>query len=199
MAKQEIETDKVLDHVYDGIEEYDNPVPGWWNWLFILTILFCIPYVIRYHYAEGRTIWDQYDAEVVAFNELLPELFGELHADEATINELMSNEAAMKAMQSLFKGKCAQCHRADASGDIGPNLTDNYWINVKSLTDIAQIITDGLVDKGMPSWNKELNETQIVLISAYVGQLKNNPVPGKEPQGEEVSDWPDPNPPADEG
>jgi hypothetical protein len=44
--------DRLTDHSYDGIHEYDNPLPGWWKWLFILTILFCFPYIAFYH--SGR-------------------------------------------------------------------------------------------------------------------------------------------------
>ena len=61
------ETDEILNHDYDGIQEYDNPLPGWWKWLFILSILFTPPYFFFYHNgAEGRSLADRYDRQLAA-------------------------------------------------------------------------------------------------------------------------------------
>jgi cytochrome c oxidase cbb3-type subunit 3 len=96
----------------------------------------------------------------------------------------------MTGMAGLFRGKCAQCHLADGSGNVGPNLTDDSWINVRTVTDIPKLLQEGVVTKGMPAWGDQLTETQIVLLSSYVAQLSRNPVAGKEPQGDPIPPWP---------
>ncbi|UCD75939.1 MAG: c-type cytochrome [Phycisphaerales bacterium] len=190
-SQQHPDRDRLTGHDYDGIEEYDNPLPGWWVWLFTLTIIFAIPYVMWYHLGAGPSIQDNLDAEVEAYGAQLLAIYGDLQPDAPTILDLRSDQAAMAGMAGLFKGKCAQCHVADGSGDVGPNLTDDYWINVRDVTDIATVLTQGVVAKGMPAWDRQLTQTQIVLLSAYVAQLRDNPVAGgKAPQGEFVEPWP---------
>ncbi|RMG47927.1 MAG: cytochrome C oxidase Cbb3 [Acidobacteria bacterium] len=200
MSSREPERDKLFDHDYDGIREYDNPLPRWWVFIFVGTILFCFPYVVYYHFTPGRTIYDALDREVAAYADKLLATYGELTPDEDTILRFMDDDVAMTGMASLFKGRCAQCHLADGSGNVGPNLTDDSWIHVKTLTDIPRVIKNGVPLKGMPAWGERLTDTQIVLLSAYVARLRRNPVPGKAPQGEVIPPWPtrtaDTSPPA---
>jgi cytochrome c oxidase cbb3-type subunit 3 len=182
--------DELLDHDFDGIREYDNPLPGWWVWLFIGTIIFCVPYVMWYHLGKGDSIHEAYDADLVAYQEALIAQFGDLTGDEATIIEKMNDAGAMAAMAGSFKAKCARCHKADGSGIVGPNLTDEYWLNVKNVEDIYTILTEGLVSKGMPAWSNEFTDTQRVLLSSYVAKMRETPLAGKEPQGEAIAPWP---------
>lgn len=178
--------DKIFDHEYDGIREYDNPLPGWWKTLFWVTILFALPYTFYYHGAEGRSLADEYDAEVAAFAESLLQTYGQLEPDAATIMKFTDDDVAMAGMGSLFKSKCAQCHRADGSGNVGPNLTDDHWINVKKVSDIFDVLTAGVPLKGMPAWGDQLTDTQRVLLSSYVARLRRSPVAGKAPQGDAI-------------
>jgi cytochrome c oxidase cbb3-type subunit 3 len=189
---EEPEYDKLLDHEYDGIREYDNPLPKWWLWLFVGCIVICWPYILYYHFGSGPSVHDALDAEIAAFADQLMATYGELEPDLPTIARYMDDDVAMTGMSSLFKGKCAQCHLADGSGNVGPNLTDDHWINVKTLTDIPNVLQYGVITKGMPEWGTQLTETQIVLLSSYVAQLRRNPVPGKEPQGDPIDPWPAP-------
>lgn len=182
--------DPLLDHDYDGIREYDNPLPGWWVALFWATILFALPYTAFFHGAEGRSIDDEYESEVAEFAEQLIATYGNLKPDVATIRKYMDDNVAMAGMASLFRSKCAQCHRADGTGNVGPNLTDHYWINVKALPDVFKTMSKGVIAKGMPSWEDQLTETQRVLLTSYVASLGRTPKEGKAPQGEEIPGWP---------
>lgn len=179
------------DHSYDGIQEYDNPLPGWWVWIFVASIVFCFPYAVYYHGAEGRSLHDDYEGEVAAFADMLLATYGELSPDAETISTYMSDGVAMTGMKSLFKSKCAQCHKADGTGQVGPNLTDDTWLHVKTLPDIYKVLNEGVVAKGMPAWGLQLSETQVVLMASYVASLRANPKPGKEPQGETIPPWAD--------
>ena len=189
--------DQVFEHEYDGIQEYDNPLPRWWVALWAISIAFCFPYLLYYHVGPGPSIIDNLDAENAAFAARLLETYGELKIDEGTILTYMHDETAMLGISGLFKGKCAQCHLADGSGNVGPNLTDDHWINVKQVTDISRIVSEGLATKGMPAWGDRLSETQIVLVSAYVAGLRENPVEGKPAEGEVQPPWPEPPPAAE--
>lgn len=189
--------DRLMSHSYDGIMEYDNPMPGWWVWMFTASIIFCVPYVMWYHLGAGPSIYEKLDAELAAYDEFLLDLYGELEPDEETILHYAGDEAAMKAMGGVFDGKCALCHNKDGGGggNAGANLTDDSWIHVATITDIAEVLTNGRPVQGMPAWKDQLTETQIVLLSSYVAHLQKYPVPppgGKEPQGERVEPWPIP-------
>jgi cytochrome c oxidase cbb3-type subunit 3 len=198
MSHQEAERDKLFDHEYDGIREYDNPMPKWWIALFVLSVVICPPYVLHYHFGKGPSIHDSLESERAAYAEQLMATYGDLQPDEPTLLTYMDDDLAMVGMAGLFKGKCAQCHLADGSGSVGPNLTDDSWINVKQITDIPRILSNGLPIKGMPAWQDRLTQTQIVLLSSYVAQLSRNPIPGKEAQGEPVPVWTAAPPPAED-
>lgn len=185
------QADRVFEHEYDGIREYDNPMPGWWVWLFVLTTVFAIPYIMWYHWGEGASVEERYEAELAAYAEQLMATYGDLQPDAATIAAYMDDDLAMTGMAGLFKGRCAQCHRADGSGDVGANLTDDCWQNVRTLEDIATVISEGVVIKGMPGWADKLSTTEIVLLSAYVARMRRSPVAGGKPcYGTEIAPWP---------
>lgn len=181
--------ERLMAHSYDGIQEYDNPLPGWWVWLFVLSVLFAPPYILHWHFGQGPSLDEALQAEKEAYAAQMLATYGELSADRETIFNFMDDDTAMLAMAGLFRGRCAQCHLADGSGQVGPNLTDNSWINVTRVTDISEIIRSGLPTKGMPAWGDRLSETQIALLSSYVARLSRNPVGGKEAQGDVLPDW----------
>ena len=190
--------DKILDHNYDGIQEYDNPMPGWWVWLFNLSILFAIPYIMWYHMGDGSSIHDHYEAELAEQSARLVAEYGELVPDQATLVSYMTDENGLRYAHGLFQAKCATCHSADASGGTGPNLTDDHWINVTTLEDIADVIINGR--KGtMPAWKDQYTTTEIVLLSSYVASLRANPRPGKSPEADAkvIDPWPNAAPAGD--
>lgn len=186
MSGQDVEQEKLFDHEYDGIREFDNPMPRWWVYIFVGSILFCFPYVAWYHYGDGQSVQEAYEAEIAAFAERLIAQYGELKPDRDTLLAYMDDDTAMAGMSQLFKGKCAPCHLASGAGNVGPNLTDDRWINVRRITDIPGILRSGVVTKGMPAWSEQLTDTQIVLLSSYVARLTRDPQPGRPAEGEHV-------------
>jgi cytochrome c oxidase cbb3-type subunit 3 len=183
------ERDRLFDHEFDGIREYDNPLPGWWMLLFALTILFCGPYILYYHFGVGPSIEAKLEAEHEAYATRLLATYGDLEPDRDTLLRYMDDQVVMTGMAGLFRGRCAQCHLADGSGSVGPNLTDDAWINVTQVTDIPRIVAQGVPAKGMPAWGDRLTETQVVLLSSYVAGLRRRPVSGKEAQGRHIPPW----------
>ena len=89
--------------------------------------------------------------------------------------------------KNVYAQNCAACHRVDGGGQIGPNLTDDYWLHGAALEDIHKTVADGVLEKGMPPWSKVLKPAQLDAVVAYVATLKGTSPPNaKEPQGNRV-------------
>lgn len=162
-------------HVYDGIEEYNNPLPAWWLWMFVLTLLYSIGYLIVYpglgNY-KGLLNWSQisqYEAEVAEAVIKYEPLFDEYAA--IPIDELVDNDKAMRMGQRLFANNCSQCHGSDARGAFGfPNLADNDWLYGGTPENIVQSITSGRAG-AMPAWGPMLSDDQARDVVQHVRSL----------------------------
>ena len=189
---KELETqEKLTDHTYDGIKEYDNPLPGWWKFLFWLSIFFAPIYLFYFHFGvEGRTIHDQYERQMARVFEVRFEEIGVLEPDRKTILEYMNKPDWLAVGKVVFKTNCVSCHGADGGGLVGPNLTDDSWKNVRNIEDIAKVIANGAANGSMPAWkNRMSHQNQIVLTAAYIASLRANPVDGKAPEGNPIPAW----------
>lgn len=187
-------TNPLTDHAYDGIQEYDNPLPGWWKWMFVGSIVFSAFYLMYFHIgAPGRSIQEQYDAELAYNTRLQFKEIGDLQPDEATILEYMQKESWVKIGQVVFKTHCVSCHGRDGEGKVGPNLTDEVYKNVRDLEGIANVISRGAANGAMPAWGTRLHPNEVVLVSAYVASLRGS-LPageGKAPEGNAIPPWPE--------
>lgn len=185
-----------LDHVYDGIEEFDNPLPGWWKWLFIVTILFCFPYWIYYHGGtSGRSIQDNYAVALAANQRLQFEEIGDLQPNAATIVEYMHKDSWRRVGKIVFQTHCVSCHGREGEGQVGPNLTDDYYKNVNNIEDIASVVNNGAGAGAMPKWSNRLHPNEIVLVSSYVASLRGEHLSGpRGEEGKEIPPWPEPKP-----
>lgn len=169
--------EKTTGHVYDGIEEYDNPMPAWWIKMFVLTMLFGIGYLIAYPGLgkwPGLLNWtsvQQWEGDVEEArleNEAL--YAGFLEQDAATLAE---NDQAMRIAKRVFANNCAVCHGTDGKGSYGfPNLTDNDWLYGGEPAQIAQSIHDGRSGV-MPSWLSALGNEGVASMAAYVQALSS--------------------------
>ncbi len=164
-------------HVYDGIEEYDNPLPGWWFNLFVLTIIFSVIYLIAYPGMgnfKGLLNWTsvgQWEAATKEAEEKYAEIYEEYL--QTPIEELAQNRKAVKMGQRLFANNCATCHGSDASGTTGyPNLSDNDWLYGGTPNDIVTSITYGRMGS-MPAWKAVLGAEGVEDVSKYVLSLGN--------------------------
>jgi len=180
------ERDALRDHEFDGIQEYDNPLPRWWVWVFWATIIATPIYIVFYHFGPGKLVQDEYREEMNAYYELQrQQLLALGEVSERVLRKLMDNPAMLAAGEKVFISKCVQCHARDGGGNIGPNLTDDYWLHGGNLMDIHRTIHDGVPSKGMIAWGKQLSEVDIMAVAAYVGSLRGTtPAKPKPPQGE---------------
>ena len=187
------------DHAYDGIEEFDNPLPGWWKWLFIGTIVFSPVYWMFYHGgAEGRSVQDRYDVALAENTRLQFAEMGDLVADRETILRCTTKDSLLKVGKVVFKTNCISCHGRDGEGKVGVNLTDNHYKNVQNIEDIATVIAKGAAGNAMPAWANRLHPNEVVLVSAYVASIRGTFVEGgKAEEGKEIAPWPEPPPEVD--
>ncbi len=177
----------VLKHKYDGIEELNNPVPGWFNFLFYGTIVFGAIYLYIYEFSGiGGTQRDEYVAEI---NLAETERLASLKKMGAAIDEntvvVDQTPAVLENGALLYGAYCKSCHGDAGQGTVGPNLTDEFWLHGGSVNDVFKTIKYGVVDKGMVAWGKNMSPKNISDITNYILSLKGtNPPNAKAPQGE---------------
>lgn len=173
-------------HVYDGIVEENNPMPDWWNWLFIFTVIFAAIYWLHYSTGGGPKLIDEYHAAMAQYQEKVDKAAANAPADtEETLMAYMKNESAIAEGGKLYAEKCGMCHGTALEGKIGPNLTDKNWINGQGTRmDIVHVITKGSAAKGMPPWEGLLKPKEIKNVAAFVfSKIGSNPANAKAPEG----------------
>ncbi|MFC3559188.1 cbb3-type cytochrome c oxidase N-terminal domain-containing protein [Pedobacter jamesrossensis] len=183
----EEEKDLVIDHAYDGIHELNNPVPGWFNFLFYGTILFGIGYLFYYYIGGYGLNQDQlYQAEI---NKSIEDKAIYLQKSANAIDEsnvkIDNSAMVIESGKAIFTGNCVVCHGPAGGGIIGPNLTDEFWLHGGGVNNIFKTIKYGVPEKGMISWEKTLSPKQISEVTNYILSLEGTkPVGAKAPQGE---------------
>jgi cytochrome c oxidase cbb3-type subunit 3 len=185
--------DPLTDHEYDGIREYDNPIPMWWHWIFMGTFIFSIFYFAAHHMGTaGTSVAQAYENEKEEVGRIMLALLGDLTVDEPTILSRLNEEGVLSVGAGLFAQNCVSCHGKDGEGLVGPNLTDDHYKNLKTLGEVGSVIQNGAANGAMPAWNNRLSSPEIVAVAAYVAQLRGKNLPGPRGQeGEVIPLWPD--------
>lgn len=178
------ETDRTTGHSFDGIEEYDNPLPKWWFYLFIATCVFSLGYLALYPGLgnfQGLLGWsstNQWEAEV----QQAEARYGELYAKygDTPVVELAENEDAMKMGQRLFANNCSVCHGSAGRGSLGfPNLTDDDWLYGGEPDDILTTLHQGrngnMPAKGtMPNMTSEQVDQVVNYVLSFSDRAKDD-------------------------
>ena len=172
VSDQDPEENRTTGHSYDGIEEYDNPLPRWWFYMFIGTFVFTIAYLIIFPGLgdwKGVAGWTS-EKELRGHQQQADARYAEQFGIYANtpIEELANDPAAMRMGLRLFANNCAVCHGADGGGNFGfPNLTDNDWQWGGTPAQIKETITHGR-QAVMMAWSAILGETGISNVTEYV-------------------------------
>jgi len=181
---------KPFDHEFDGIKELNNAIPPWLLYFWYITVTFSVIYVAYYHFFGNDVLQDaEYQKEMVVANQMVKD---QRPTGAAVAVVLLTNEDDLVAGEKIFKEKlCVTCHGAAGEGNtIGPNLTDKYWIHGKGqITDVYDVITNGVIQKGMVPYKGQLTETQMLQVGSYILTKfqGTNPPNAKPPQGELVN------------
>ncbi len=186
-AEKEERTSMMLDHDYDGIKEMDYGMPPWLSAVFVGTILFAIVYLVQLwglgtlddQITEYNNQMEKAEIEIAAWREKQANLI-----DESSVS-FVTDQEALQAGKEIFIKECKACHAEDGGGGVGPNLTDNYWINGADIADIFSTIKYGVPEKGMISWQTKLKAGDMQNVASYILTLVGtSPANPKEPQGE---------------
>lgn len=183
-AKTQTREGEVLDHSYDGIQEFDNPMPRWWVWIFWGTFWFSLAYLFHYSVGNGVGVNASHEAEVLEAKAEQAKNALTQQVSEESLGQTLADATSVAAGQTVFVGKCAACHGDRGQGLIGPNLTDSSWVHGRgALLDLYAVVAEGVAAKGMPAWEKQLSPAELRQVVAYVGSLRGTNVPGKAPEG----------------
>jgi len=177
----------IKDHSYDGIQELDNELPPWWKWLFYITIVFAIVYMIRLWVFDADDLYQdrEFSKEMAEAASLMPEQA--LDADFEMV--LLTDEASLANGKATFDKICSVCHLIDGGGLVGPNFTDDYWIHGNTVEDMWRIVENGVLEKGMISYKDQLSKTQRLEVISYIITLRGTtPASPKAPEGE-LLEW----------
>ncbi|MBB2496161.1 cytochrome-c oxidase, cbb3-type subunit III [Aquipseudomonas ullengensis] len=170
-------TEQTMGHTFDGIEEFDNPLPKWWFMLFLGTLIFAAGYLVLYPglgnwqgvlpgYEGGWTQVKQWQREMDKADQAYGPIFAKYAA--MPIAEVAKDPAALKMGNRLFASNCSVCHGSDAKGNHGfPNLTDNEWRWGGSAETIKQTILAGRHGE-MPAQGPMIGEDGVKNVAAYV-------------------------------
>ena len=180
-----------LGHEYDGIRELNNRLPPWWLYGFYLTIIFGAVYLWRFHVSHTAPSSEQEYVRSVEQAELkIPAYLktkGEA-VDENTVS-LLTDPADIEEGRMVFIKSCASCHKESGAGDVGPNLTDDYWLHGNDMKNIFKTVKYGI--NAMPQWQNTYSNKQIAQVASYIKSLHgSNPPNPKAPQGVEIKEEP---------
>jgi len=184
-VKELVSAPLIEDHVYDGIQELDNPAPAWFQFLFYITIVFAIIYMVNYHLiGKQNSSLDEFVQEVTVAQQQKDELI----RTGALINEnnvkVLTEAADIDKGKEIFTVNCLNCHAVDGGGGVGPNLTDKYWIHGGGIKNIFTTIKYGVPAKGMITWQNQLSPKQMNQVASYILTFEGKtPAVPKAPEG----------------
>ncbi len=191
------EKDILIDHGFDGIMELDNQLPKWWLGLFWFGVAYCIVYMLSYWLTDFANPIKEYETEhkeqIASIEEWMK------NTPPPTIENAVYSADNIAAGEEVFKTNCVSCHSDKGQGGIGPNLTDNYWINMPEKTLFKNIFH--MVDNGstnnptMQAFGKNgvLTGFDIQNVAAYIYHINQEQAPitqaqgGAAPQGTEAN------------
>lgn len=179
----------MMDHDYDGIRELDNNLPPWWKYGFYFTIVWTLGYLTYFHISAGPSSIEEYRTQITDGERAVAEYRARAKnlVDETNVVASM-DQADLNAGKAIFAQHCAQCHAADGGGQIGPNLTDDYWLYGADIKDVFRTIKYGVNGKGMKSWQQELSPVLMAQVASFVKSLGGTtPMKPKAPDGEWVA------------
>jgi len=179
----------LLEHGFDGIREYDNPLPGWWRWTFYGTIVFSVVYWIWFHAGgPGPSEHEEYAAARKVYEaDRARERSSGGGVNEPTLRARSRDPSAVTRGKAVFSQFCASCHTDDGRGLVGPNLTDEFQKHGRTRVDLLQTVSQGVTGTAMVAWAETLSPDKLLDVVVFVATLRGtNLAGGKAPEGDRV-------------
>ena len=175
--------DNTTGHVWDGnLREYNNPLPRWWLWLFILTIVFALVYLVVFPGLgsfKGLANWSteaEHQQDVTQLRAQVAPLYAAFAAQ--SVDDLAKDKRALAVGERLFMNNCSQCHGSDGGGSKGfPNLTNANaaWLGERGAAHIVQTVTNGRTGLMPPMGAAIGGDPEISDVANYVLSLSGSP------------------------
>ena len=176
--------DKVL-HEMDGIEEYDNPMPGWLMAIWWGSLIFSAAYLIFFALSFGEGSMEaEYRAETQRALDAVQAHFDANRLVPPSPSHLLAgakDPAVLEIGAARFARSCASCHGEKAQGLIGPNLTDDRWIHGGSVEQVFQSVAKGWPAKGMPPWGRVVKPEELAALVSFVRSIQGSNPPNARP------------------
>jgi cytochrome c oxidase cbb3-type subunit 3 len=162
-------------HAYDGIREYNHRLPNWWLFTLYGTIVFWILYWSYFESFQGGLEGPaKVEAALARIEAVKLASKASSSIDDASLWAMSRNPIIVAEGRKTFESNCVACHLASLRGKsenpaaIGPDLTDQVWIHGGTPTDAYRTVTQGVPEKGMPTWGPVLGGKRISEVVAYV-------------------------------
>ena len=175
--------DNTTGHVWDeDLRELNNPLPRWWMWLFIITVVFALAYLVVFPGLgsyKGMLNWStvsEHKQDVTQLNQSVAPLYAEFA--KLPVDALAKDPRALSVGERVFMNNCAQCHGSDARGGKGfPNLTNANiaWLGDRNAQHIVQTVTNGRTGMMPPMAAAVGGEAQLSELANYVLSLSGSP------------------------
>jgi len=180
-AKAMTANDNTTGHVWDGdLREMNNPLPRWWVWLFVITIVFAVAYLAMYPgfgNSPGKLGWTsvgQHTAEVAKGNAETAPLYAKFTAMK--VEDVAMDPQAQAIGERLFMNNCSQCHASDArGGNSFPNLTDADWLHGGTPEKIVETLVKGRIGQMPPMAAAVGTSDDVKNLANYVLSLSGGP------------------------
>jgi cytochrome c oxidase cbb3-type subunit 3 len=179
----------LIDHAYDGIREYDNPLPGWWSAVFWTTIAFSVAYVVALHgFGWLSSPREKYEAALAIYESRkgARDAAEAAQVSEEVLGRKASDPKVLAQGRAIFETRCATCHTATGIGLIGPNLTDHFQIHGETRMDIFTTVKKGVPGTAMLAWGEQLPAGDVLAAAVYAISLRGQDLPGKAREGHQV-------------
>lgn len=164
--------DPIRPHVFDGIAEYDKSMPNWWLYTLYASIVFAIGYWGYYEWFKAGPNPEQ--EVVAAMAKIETAKLAVAKVDDAGLWKMSLNPVFVAAGKATYDASCAACHlpslrgKGESAVAIGPDLTDTLWLHGGKPAEIQELITKGVLAKGMPAWGPVLGPKKITEVTAYI-------------------------------
>ena len=170
---------ELTGHSYDGIEEYNNPLPRWWLWFFYSTMIFAFGYFAYFPIGNWAGLGEWTSAKRLAQEQAHHDKeFTKLYSNfyEDSLDKLLNDKRAQGIGARIFENNCTICHGVAAKGGYGfPNLTDNDWLYGSSAEQIKTTLSNGR-NGVMPAFAEQLGKKGMEEVAEYVVSLSGLPV-----------------------